>query len=263
MAWIGLPARIKPFDCKADHSSVLFGFICRQSGHEIDNEVAVFILKHTHVTHVTHGNGCNIPSNDFQTGNTFTDFGQDLLSQALNRGLIDPTVIAIGEQQRDFGQREAEFLQVHDGLETVQGVAAILAITGFGSTLWRNQNRCLIQTQLTPVTLAALHNAQVVCSDLKALMTVFIFCWFGTPVPSQGVSPILIKTIKSLDMAPRCRVFNLPISKTPLEIYLGDTPQSPQNCTRHWRRLRHRHGAGSSRCARRRPTRVGNPQRCQ
>jgi hypothetical protein len=75
-------------------SGASFGFFGLQSGHEINNEVAVFILKYTHVTH---GKRCNIASNVLQTGDAFIDFGQDLPSQALNRGLIDLTVIAIGQ----------------------------------------------------------------------------------------------------------------------------------------------------------------------
>jgi isoquinoline 1-oxidoreductase alpha subunit len=63
-------------------------------------------------------------------------------------------------------------------------------------------------------------------------------------MPGKGVSPTLIKTIKSLDMAPRCRVFNLSIGKTLLEIYFGDIPPNPtkqnsllaptQASTRRW-----------------------------
>ena len=80
---------------------------------------------------MTLGNGCNIPSNGLKSGYALIDFGQDFPSQVLNRGFIDLTVIAIGEQQRDFGQRETEFFQMHDGLELVHSVAAIFAITGF------------------------------------------------------------------------------------------------------------------------------------
>ena len=63
-------------------------------------------------------------------------------------------------------------------------------------------------------------------------------------MPGKGVSPTLIKTIKSLDMAPRYRVFNLSIGKTLLEIYFGDIPPNPtkqnsllappQASTRRW-----------------------------
>ena len=63
-------------------------------------------------------------------------------------------------------------------------------------------------------------------------------------MPGKGFSPTLIKTIKSLDMAPRYRVFNLSIGKTLLEIYFGDIPPNPtkqnsllappQASTRRW-----------------------------
>jgi hypothetical protein len=129
-----------------------------------------------------------------------------------------------------------------------------LAITGFGSTLRRNQTHCLIQTQLTPGDVSRFTQCAGRLQRLESILIDDCFhilllwgggsswgqgCFyavsnrfnFGTPVPSQGVSPTLIKTIKSLDMAPRYRVLNPSIGKTTF----GDLswPQPPHPTKQH------------------------------
>eukprot|EP01031_Cornospumella_fuschlensis_P022137 gene22138-27097_t len=140
-----LAAERMPLNKRSKVSGALLGGATRQSAQKCQNEAAIFILQDAHVAQ---SHGRHVSPNDLQCSNAFIDFGHHCPRQTLQGCRIKRAVIALAEQQRDLGQGEAQILQMPNGLEPIQRIAAILTITGFGSTLRRNQARILIQAQL-------------------------------------------------------------------------------------------------------------------
>ena len=100
---------------------------------------------------------------------------------------IEDTLIAIRQQECDFGQREAEFLQMQYGPEPVQRFAAILAIASFRSALRCNQPFFFLQAQLTTGHVGRLAQGAGRLQSLESLYGNYAFHILFPVIESKGV----------------------------------------------------------------------------